>query len=110
MHVDAQQPTRFGTGKRHLGIFDIRQNSQAALIVSFAIQRWADVTGGALQQPHLQPGFQLLDGIGHRRSRQVQILCGLGKAALFHHAGKQAHGIDSVHGYCSLNSDSDNEE
>ncbi|MOA28738.1 hypothetical protein D3C78_1497030 [compost metagenome] len=98
VHVDAQQPTRFGTGKRHLGIFDIRQNSQAALIVSLAIQRWADVASGVLQQPHLQPGLQLFDGIGHRRTWQSQILRGLGKAALFHHAGKQTHGVNSVHG------------
>ena len=109
VHLDAQQPARFGAGERHLRLFDVRQNAQTALIVGFAVQRRADVAGGALQQPDLQPGFELFDGVGHGGARQVQILRRLGKAALFYHAGEQAHGVDSVHN-CSFISDSDNEE
>ncbi|MNY26038.1 hypothetical protein D3C86_1598630 [compost metagenome] len=83
MHVDPQQSLGPGAGKGALGIFDVVENGDAALMVGRAIQCRTDMARRALQQANAKPCLQLLDRIGHRRTRQAEILRGLRETAPF---------------------------
>jgi hypothetical protein len=85
-----------------LGVFQVAQHAQAALIEGLAVQGGADVAGGPLQQPHAQPRLQLLDGLGGGRARQVQVQRRLGEAAPLHDADEQAHRVEPVQGGASI--------
>ncbi|MGF6227202.1 hypothetical protein QFZ27_001157 [Inquilinus ginsengisoli] len=74
VHVHPQQPLGLGAGEGGLGLLDIGQDRQAALVIGLAVQSRADLPGGPLQQPHAQPRLQLLDPLGGGRARQAEIL------------------------------------
>jgi hypothetical protein len=67
------------------------------LVVRRAIVGDIDLAGGAVEQAHAQPRFQLLHQLGHRGAAHVQGLRGPGEAAGFHDPGKGLHGIETVH-------------
>jgi hypothetical protein len=60
-----------------------------------------------LEQAHAETGFELFHRIGDGRARQAGIFGRKSKAAAFHDAGKDPHGIESVHLVCSSFPDSD---
>src|SRR5450830_1185786 len=82
------------------GFLDVGQDTHAALIVSLAVQRGADVARGPLQQAHTQPRLQLLDGVGGGGGGHLQILRRLAETFQLDDAGENPHGIEAVHYLC----------
>jgi hypothetical protein len=56
-----------------------------------------------VQESRAQQIFQLLHRCGHRGTRQAQVVGGLGKAAEFGHARKNAHVFQEIHCWSLLN-------
>jgi hypothetical protein len=97
VHVHPQQSARLGAGERRLGLLDVAEDGKAALVISLAVKRGADLPRRTLQEADAEARLQLLDAVGRRRARQPEVLGGERKAAPFHDAGEQAHGVDPVH-------------
>lgn len=99
-HIDTQQATGVvpGQGERRLTLLQVRQQAYATLVIGGSVQGRADLAGGAVQQLHPQMGLQLLDQNGHRRRRHLQTVGSLGKAAQLDDTGKDAHGVETIHG------------
>ncbi len=50
MHVHVQQPLRLGAGQGALGVLQVGDQTQAALIIGFPVERRTDVTRRPLQE------------------------------------------------------------
>jgi hypothetical protein len=66
-------------------------------LFSLAVERRRDMAPRPFEQPHALPGFELLDRIRHRRSRQAKILRGECEAAPLDHPRRRPYGVKSVH-------------
>ena len=74
MDIDTQQALGLDPGKGALGILDIGEDREAALIIGFAIERRAHLARGALEQADAETFFDQLDGVRDGGARQAQIL------------------------------------
>ncbi|MDT4852830.1 hypothetical protein FQZ97_870780 [compost metagenome] len=102
-HVHPQPPPWQGrrAGQAGLGVVQVGQQAQHALVVGGPIRRDVDLARGAVQQLDPQPRLQLLDQLRHAGLAQVERLGRLREAAGFHHAGERLHRIETIHP-CSL--------
>lgn len=107
VNINTQQARRTSAAEDGLGVFQIGDESDASVIVSFSIQGGPDDARGPLQQAHAQTPLQLFDGIGNCRTGQSKVLRRQREAAPFGDAGKDSHSIETVHGYYSTLPDSD---
>jgi hypothetical protein len=55
------------------------------------------VAGGALQETDAEVRLELLDGVGHRRARQAEILRREREAEPLDHPREDAHRFQSIH-------------
>jgi NAD(P)-dependent dehydrogenase (short-subunit alcohol dehydrogenase family) len=76
-----------GLGGDGVGLFDIQGHDPAALVEGLADLGDPEAPGGALDQPHAQPGFQLGDPAAQRRLWLAQGAAGRREAAMGHHGG-----------------------
>jgi hypothetical protein len=97
VHVDPQLAAWLCTAEGGLGVLDLVEDRDAAPVVRLAVERGPYLPGGALEQAHAQPPFELLDRLGRGGTQQSQVLCRLREAALLHDAGEQAHHVQPVH-------------
>ncbi|MNY19974.1 hypothetical protein D3C86_1534330 [compost metagenome] len=97
LHLQSQQPFRLRAVEGALGVLDVVQDGQAAPVVGLAVQRRPDYACGPLQQPDSQPPLQIVDDLGHRRSRHLHVVRRQRKAAPLHHPRKQSHCVKPVH-------------
>jgi hypothetical protein len=67
VNIDAEQSLRLSAAKSGLGILKIGNQRKTAPVIGLAVERWADVPRGALQESHPEPGLDLLHRIGDRR-------------------------------------------
>ncbi len=97
--IDTQQPLGLGPGRRErcLGIVQIGQQDDAALVIGLAVRGGTDLTRRPLQKLYAQMRFQLFDQDRHRGTRHVQTLGCSGKTAQFDDTGEHAHGVESIH-------------
>jgi hypothetical protein len=61
-----------------------------------------DLAGGALKTPRVQPGLELLDGMGGARFGQSQGIRGLRKTTDLPQSGKNSHGFQLLQADLSL--------
>src|SRR6267142_7198211 len=108
MHINSEQSVRSRVPKGGFGFLNFPQNRDTTLVVRVPIQGRAHAPRGSLQQPDPEPGLQLLDYLGGRRSRNLEILRGPGETAPVNDSGVQPHHIQSVHiePYCSYSQNS----
>ncbi|MCY1533076.1 hypothetical protein D9M68_683840 [compost metagenome] len=97
VQIHAQQPLGRHRAERLLGLLQLRQQLHAARVIGLAIQGRANPSGAALKQAGAKPGFELIEGVGQRRPRQVQVFGGEGEAAALVDAHEDLHGFDLIH-------------
>jgi hypothetical protein len=99
VQIHAQLAARLAArvDKGRLGLFQVRQQAQAALVIRRAVLRGAHVPRRAVQQPRAQALFKLLHRVRHRGARQAQVVGRLRKTAQLDDAREQLHRTKTVH-------------
>ena len=97
LNLNSKLAARHRSAKRPLGVFDVVEDCKATTIIGFSIEGRPDGTGGSLEQADPEPVLELLDDLRRGRSRDVQIVRGLGEASPFDHSGEEPHGSQSIH-------------
>jgi len=92
-HVDAQLAVRplAVVRERAFGFLDVREDAHAALVIRRAVRREIESACGALEQPHVQMRFQILDDRRDRGARQIERVRGARKAVGVDDAGEDLH-------------------
>src|SRR5690606_34804380 len=94
--IDADQPRDRPAGSS-IGILEIGQDGNAAMVVGFALGGRLDVARRALQQPGAEPLLQCLDRGSRDRSRNAAIGRCSAEAAPFHDADEKVERSEPVH-------------
>ena len=81
-----------------VGFLHQRQNAATSLEVGFADFGQAHAPGGAFEQTQAELGLQRRNMTGDLGLRQPELLGSRRKPAAFDHAGKDLHGLESIHG------------
>ena len=71
-------------GQLDVGLFQLSQQGEGALVVELARFGGIDLTGGARQQPGGEGLLQLLHKFGGHGDRDAELVGGLGKALALH--------------------------
>ncbi len=99
-HVDAQLAVRLLVAalETGFGLFDVRENPHASLVVGRAIRRQRQTARRAMHQARAEKRFQILNDGGDRSARQIERFSGFGKAVGVDDTSEHLHGLESVHG------------
>lgn len=84
-------------GELAVGLFQLRQQGQGALVVELARLGGIDLAGGARQQPGGEGLLELLHQLGGHGDRDPELMGGLGEALALHHLDEGAHGGYLIH-------------
>ena len=97
-----RRPTR---GERRLRFVHLGQDAPAALVVFAPLVGECDAPRGAVEEPHVELGFERGEPADHRGQRGVQRFSRSGEAAALDDADEGFHGAQLVHagGYYSAN-------
>jgi hypothetical protein len=98
-HVHPQPPARVGLARREgfLGVTQVFQDANAALVIRGAVGGDRDAAGGSVQQAHLQVRLQLGHAGGQGGLGGAQQFGRPGETTGVDHAHKGPHGLDRVH-------------
>jgi len=93
---EASAQLRLRTEQPRLDFFDVGENRRASLVVRRAFHRERHTPGGAREERHAKPAFEMLHLCRRRRARNIERRRRLREAADFGHAYEGAHGCDSI--------------